>query len=559
MRANKHLLLWSSLGALGMLGWAAYRENIVQEWRQLQRAYRAALAPELAAAFQTELRQVVVAATGTADRCVSCHVGMATGESGVAGHPVYTPHPAVGHDPSEFGCTVCHGGQGRATQSADAHGDVRHWPEPMIPVRHAEAGCGSCHTPVGVPSREGLALGLATLERHDCLACHRLDGRGGTLRPGGAGGMEGPDLSRVGGQAVSPDWYDDHLAQHRAASAGAWRSAFAEIPAADLRVIEGYLATRVGAPALVQALSALNSSGCRGCHRVSGVGGEIGPDLTIEGLRDPGQLSFTGVRDEHTLGGWLADHFRAPRRVVAGSQMPALGLGEEEIDALTLAMLSLRREDRPGSMTPADRLRTERLGEREFAQDGATVFGTFCTGCHGLRGEGTRFPGARSTPSVANPDFLAVADDRFLMATLRQGRPGPSGMPAWGDPESGLRPQEIEAVITHLRALGRTPPPPPGAHPRRWIRADPAPGEAMYARLCAGCHGPQGEGGEGPALANPVLLTNATDTYLVETILRGRRGTPMRGFGTPSTVRPQLTSGEVESIVAHLRTWEVEQ
>ena len=83
-------------------------------------------------------------------------------------------------------------------------------------------------------------------------------------------------------------------------------------------------------------------------------------------------------------------------------------------------------------------------------------------------------------------------------------------------------------------------------------------GAALFSRLCAGCHGPQGEGGEGPALANANLLANATDTYLVETITRGRRGTPMVGFGTPSTVRPQLTSAEVESIVAHLRTWEVQ-
>jgi mono/diheme cytochrome c family protein len=55
-------------------------------------------------------------------------------------------------------------------------------------------------------------------------------------------------------------------------------------------------------------------------------------------------------------------------------------------------------------------------------------------------------------------------------------------------------------------------------------------------------------------LANPVLLGAATDTYLVETIRRGRRGTTMEGFATPSPTRPALADAEIEAIVAYLRT-----
>ena len=46
--ANKHLLLWSSLCTLLLLGFAAFRENVHQEWRQIQRTYREQL-PESAA------------------------------------------------------------------------------------------------------------------------------------------------------------------------------------------------------------------------------------------------------------------------------------------------------------------------------------------------------------------------------------------------------------------------------------------------------------------------------------------------------------------------------
>jgi hypothetical protein len=53
-----------------------------------------------------------------------------------------------------------------------------------------------------------------------------------------------------------------------------------------------------------------------------------------------------------------------------------------------------------------------------------------------------------------------------------------------------------------------------------------------------------------------VLLASATDTYLVESIGRGRAGTSMDGFLTSSTVRPALAPSEIEAIVAYLRSWE---
>jgi mono/diheme cytochrome c family protein len=53
-----------------------------------------------------------------------------------------------------------------------------------------------------------------------------------------------------------------------------------------------------------------------------------------------------------------------------------------------------------------------------------------------------------------------------------------------------------------------------------------------------------------------VLLDAATDTYLVETIGNGRRGTAMPGFLTSSPVRPTLAPAEIEAVVAFLRTWQ---
>jgi cbb3-type cytochrome c oxidase subunit III len=556
MRFYKHVLLWSSLGTLLILGWAAVEENLLAGWRRTQGAARSRLPQEEAEAFSVELRQIVVPDLGVADRCTSCHVGMAPGEKGVPGDKALAPHPPVVHDPATFGCTVCHGGQGRATTMADAHGNVPHWPEPMLPRRYLYASCGTCHTHLSVPSSSLLARGRAAFERGDCLACHRVDGRGGTLRPGGEGGLEGPDLSRVGARGWRPDWHDHHLGERARAENGPWRTSFAPVSAADREAIEVYLRSRVAAPGLVEAKALFHSLGCRGCHAVGGVGGADGPDLTRVGQRDPGQRPWAGVRGPRTLENWFAEHFRAPARVTPGSLMPELGLTEEQIDRLDFYLFALRRTSLGDRFHPKDRVRAEKLGEREFATDGATLYGTFCAACHGQGGEGMRYPGLAPFPAIGNPDFLEIAPDELIAETVRKGRPG-RRMPGWGEAEGGLRPAEIDAVVRHVRSLGpayRT-----DGKPRRWVQGDEIEGRRLYQANCAGCHGAAAEGGEGPALANPVLLGSATDSFLFETIRRGRRGTAMLGFAQPTPVRAALADAEIESIVTYLRTFEPEE
>jgi mono/diheme cytochrome c family protein len=549
MRGMKHLLLWTSLGTLLVLAFAAYSENVLAGWRRLQREAGGRL--PAGTAFEVRLRQVVVPQTGGVDRCTSCHLGMQPGEPAVPGDRLLGPHPPVVHDPAVFGCTVCHGGQGRATTVEDAHGDVPHWPEPMLPRRFLSAGCGTCHTHLSVPGLAALERGRGLFERSDCLACHRVSGRGGTQRPGGAGGAEGPDLSTAGIRGFRADWHEHHAAEREKAPSGPWRSAFAPLAPADREALAAFLRSLVGAPGLVEAKALFHSLGCRGCHAVGGVGGTDGPDLTREGMLDPGQRSFAGVPGPRTVPGWLAEHFRAPARVVPGSLMPEMSLSEDQIDRLVLYVLSLRRAPLSQALWPTDRLRSERLGEREFSTDGATLYGTFCAACHGHSGEGMRYPGMAPFPAVGNPDFLSLACDDFLAETVRHGRPG-RRMPSWGD---RLRPAEIAALVSHVRALGgvecRRDPRPP-----RWARGDADQGRRLYAWACGGCHGKDGEGGEGPMLSNPVLQRSATDGYLAETIARGRRGTAMLGFDAPTPTRPALSAEEIESVVTFLRTWE---
>ena len=546
MKKNKYLLLFSSIGVLILLFTAAVSENFFKEWHAIQASAR-----NQEGAIDRRLRQVVNPNLRSSDRCVTCHVGMAPGEQITSADKVSAPHKSVAHSPSEIGCTICHGGQGLATTREDAHGTVEFWTEPMLPAKYAYAGCGTCHTPLGVPDSATLGRARKTFERLDCYACHRVENRGGTLRVGGTvTGMEGPDLSHVGIRGYKAEWYSEHIAKKD--SGDAWSNAFREISDADRALLKIFLDTRNGASRLIEAKAQFNSVGCAGCHKVGSFGGDGGVDLSLSGFKDPNQLNFSNVPGEHSLENWIKQHFRSPVSTVKGSQMPALSLNEDEIDSLTMYVLSLRRRTLPDIYLPKDRIRAMRFGVREFVADGPGIYAAVCTACHGAKGQGTRFAGLAPSPSITNPDFLELASDEFIAQTIAKGRSG-RPMLAWADRENGFSNEEIQKLVAYLRELGGGIQFRPDPLARIWATGDTGLGNRLFAANCAGCHGAGGEGLDGPALANKQFLDSASDTFLVETISRGRRGTTMQGFASGSVVRRSLTRREIESIVAYLR------
>ena len=127
-------------------------------------------------------------------------------------------------------------------------------------------------------------------------------------------------------------------------------------------------------------------------------------------------------------------------------------------------------------------------------------------------------------------------------------------MLAWGERENGFTVDEMKSLVAYIRALGGNVQYKPDTMPQIWAKGDANTGARLFASNCAGCHGKTGEGLEGPAIGNKNFLANVTDTFLVETISRGRRGTIMQGFANGSTVRRTLTREEIESIVVYLRS-----
>ncbi len=510
-------LLWIfailSILLLGALAVAPIGSHYT-EWRTAQERYNAQARKAGVVPVGVSIKQIWKPELGVVDRCTSCHLGM--GEATPSARDrLFSAHPPLPHDPRELGCTVCHAGQGRATNARAAHGDVRHWNEPMLEKPYLEAGCGTCHSHIRVPAAALAEQGRKIAGEVGCPGCHSP-----------AGGA--PDLSTMGLKGFAPGWHDQHVGRAAEAKTPIWKRGFVPLAEEEVAAVDEYLRTLVGAPRLLAGKVLAHQLGCRGCHRIAGVGGDDGPDLSDVGRKAAADLDFAGVRGRRSLAGWLREHFLDPARVVPSSRMPDLGLREEQAELLTVYMLSLRTRPIPEALAPRDRVRGLRLGERDFPSDGESLYGVFCAACHGERAGGRRFgDAALGFPAIGNPDFLALVDDPFLRRTLMEGRPG-RRMPAWGTSEGGLRTEEIEALLAYLRSLE---PRPPSFDEVMQAPVDRELGEQVYRRDCVPCHGERGEGSAlAPPLAAPDNPATKDDSRVFGTLTVGVAGTAMGSF-----------------------------
>jgi len=139
--------------------------------------------------------QISVNQFGIVDRCEICHLGtresltikasdMAPGGPGkkpdeLAG--AFVSHPRKEllqiHNPEKFGCSACHGGNGRATTSVvKAHGQNPFWLHPLFPKENTEAGCQMCHANDRVTQgADTLNLAKDLFYQRGCVGCHRME------------------------------------------------------------------------------------------------------------------------------------------------------------------------------------------------------------------------------------------------------------------------------------------------------------------------------------------------------------------------------------------------
>jgi len=132
---------------------------------------------------------------GLVDRCQSCHVGttpqyvpalltVTKADLGLAKSTdaPFSSHPDPDlirwHSLEKFGCSPCHGGNGRAIDSVRrAHGRYEHWLWPLYYRENFDAGCQQCHASDMVTEHAAaLNLGKQLYRQKGCIGCHRFQG-----------------------------------------------------------------------------------------------------------------------------------------------------------------------------------------------------------------------------------------------------------------------------------------------------------------------------------------------------------------------------------------------
>lgn len=167
------------------------------------------------------------------------------------------------------------------------------------------------------------------------------------------------------------------------------------------------------------------------------------------------------------------------------------------------------------------------------------MYAAYCSACHGAQGEGSAVA-VVTAPTLNNVDFLAAADDEHLRAIVVDGLRD-THMPGWGPGRGNLSPDEVARIVDHLRSWE-----PEGAVLSFVVttEGDPARGAELYGRLCAACHGTDGEG----ELAGSLRSLPATPSALARSIIKGD---PRAGMPSWRSLSVQ----EVSDLIAHVRGW----
>ncbi len=171
-----------------------------------------------------------------------------------------------------------------------------------------------------------------------------------------------------------------------------------------------------------------------------------------------------------------------------------------------------------------------------------SIYQRYCSLCHGKEREGYK---ADHAPSLSSKSMLSTAYPQILYDSISWGRVN-SAMDGYSEEAGG--PLKDSDIILLIRWLAQKENISLVDLDQALISGNSSQGETLYSKNCASCHGDQGQGVSGPALADQLFLSSATDSYIKYAIVNGREDTPMQSFSK------SLKDEEINNIVAYLRS-----
>jgi mono/diheme cytochrome c family protein len=291
-----------------------------------------------------------------------------------------------------------------------------------------------------------------------------------------------------------------------------------------------------GAPRIPDAHRGLENNTCQTCHSAPTSAGLSGEEMyarvcaRCHGENGEGGVGLAFNTKTYLRNATDEDIRAAIVRGRGTAEMLAWGdlglLTERQIDEL-VAMIRTWEPDAPEDVGPA--VAEPADAAHGNPEGGEVLFAQFCSGCHGLNGE----------TSVGDEFILREQINSQNDATIARGiRDGGQGMPSF---HALLITEEINDLLALMRSwqAGPNPTPTPIA----------LSGEEVFARVCARCHGLEGEGGIGPSFQDSQFQTTRTDTQLFNAINLGHEATAMIGWGDI------LSAEQIEQLVALIRVF----
>jgi mono/diheme cytochrome c family protein len=304
-------------------------KDYFSEWRGYQKKYLRLIrdrgdALTLRRHFQGGIHQIWLPSLDVVDRCQTCHVGLNETSLADVNTQPFRMHPAIPHKVDQFGCVMCHRGQGTATTVEDAHYSKLAQEEPILPARYIESSCGQCHhEPLGGTPR--LNQGRTMLSRYGCVHCHLIKLPDGSSP---APTDTPPPLTHIADKTTR-EWIYAWLKDPASYSATATMANF-KLSDDDARDVSAFLianstslpgdtiktASSGPAPDPAAAASLYGESFCASCHAAQNaagnlVGGDLGPEVTGVGSKVKPEWLEAWLNDPHSYDpGTTMPHYR---------------------------------------------------------------------------------------------------------------------------------------------------------------------------------------------------------------------------------------------------------
>ena len=479
-------------------------KDFFSQWRGYQNQYLRLIrdrgdAVTLRRHFQSGIKQIWIPQLGVVDRCQTCHSGLTEASLVDVKEQPFRTHPPIPHSTDQFGCVICHRGQGEATTVGDAHHSTLAGEEPLLPARYMEASCGQCHHDVlkGAPK---LNQGRVLLSRYGCVHCHSVklpDGSTMTATD------DPPSLLHLADKTTR-EWTYAWLKDPASYAATASMPNF-KLSDADARDISAFLiasstpkpgdtvAAHGAEPAADPAAGAsiYGQSFCASCHAAQNaagnlVGGDVGPELTRIGNK---------VKPE-----WLEAWLNNPHVYDPDTAMPRYRWTSQQLGLVKAFLINKTDSDFMANvhLDPAT--------PEQVKHGKALVVEYGCAACHeigGIRKPENYAPdlsriGSKPVVQLVFTPGMRHALPDYLAGKIRQPRSFGAGLRM---PEYSFTPEQVDALTTALLSLtdrSYTIPPSlqnPAPHDSNYRAAGGA-GKLMEDMNCFACHRINGRGGD---------------------------------------------------------------